>query len=194
MTGSFWKTLTSDLVSCVGTWTRLIAPTVIQIIWVYWVFDCILCAHIYSKHSSVPVILSVQHTSETTAVKSADSTWGRAAVCSLVPLTYEGTVEAYKAATCHYQAHPSFPTNKIHNYTLHITLIGPTEVIGNPWYCYHWLHYGFYSYLQSSQTRWLAPSRQTVNENTNRGNMMIGWVKSLLKYFLWLVSAHFGGR
>ncbi len=151
-----------------------------------------VCAHIYSRHLSVPVCST--HTSETTAVKSADPTWGRAVVCSLVPLTYEETVEAYKAATCHYQAHPSFPTNKIHNYTLHITLIGPTEVIGNPWYCYHWLHYGFYSYLQSSQTLWLAPSRQTVNENTNRGNMMIGWVKSLLKYFLWLVSAHFGSR
>lgn len=27
----------------------------------------------------------------------------------LVPLTYEGTVEAYKAATCHYQGRPSPP-------------------------------------------------------------------------------------
>lgn len=51
----------------------------------------------------------------------------------------------------------------------------------------------FYSYLQSSQTGLLAPSRQTVNENTNRGNTMIGRVKSELKYFHFLcfASAHF---
>lgn len=104
----------------------------------------------------------------------ADKAWRRAAVCSLVPVTYEGTVEAYKAATCHYRAHPSFSTNKIHNYTPHITLIGPTEVIANQWYCYHWFHY---SYLRSSQTRQTSSQHtHIVNEKTNWGNVMIDQV------------------
>lgn len=59
---------------------------------------------------------------------------GRAAdpICSPSLWQQEMTGEAYKPATCHYRANRSFPTNKIHNYTSHITLISPTEVIGNP--------------------------------------------------------------
>lgn len=100
----------------------------------------------------------------------ADKAWRRAAVRSPVPVTYEGTVEAYKAATCHYRAHPSFSTNKIHNYTPHITLIGPTEVIANLWYCYHWFHY---SYLRSSQTRQTG-SQHTHTHTHSKGEDKLG--------------------
>lgn len=106
----------------------------------------------------------------------ADKAWRRAAVRSPVPVTYEGTVEAYKAATCHYRAHPSFSTNKIHNYNPHITLIGPTEVIANLWYCYHWFHY---SYLRSSQTRQTGSQHthtHTVKEKTNWGDVTMARV------------------
>lgn len=92
------------------------------------------------------------------------------------------SVEAYKAASCYYQSHPSAPANKIHNYTLHITLIGPTEVIGNPWYRYHWLHYCFCSYLQSGQSGRPTPSRQTVKRETHKDGAGRR-VRSESKYF-----------
>lgn len=55
-----------------------------------------------------------------------------AAAANCPPALFEGTEEAYKAAACHYRGHRSRPADEIHNYLLHITLIGPTEVIGNP--------------------------------------------------------------
>lgn len=59
----------------------------------------------------------------------------RAAVCSRVPLTPRRLISRRVSLP----ARRSFPSNKIHNYPLCVALIGPTEVIGNPWCCHQCL-------------------------------------------------------
>lgn len=61
---------------------------------------------------------------------------GKAAVDpfpSVIPSIRQDEVrpDSYKTVTCHYQMNAFVQTNKMHNYAEHITLIGPTEVIGN---------------------------------------------------------------